>query len=371
VVREAAEAIQAACPRSEVVLRGDSTLRAHFLAEHLAVRDGLYAGREAPMLLVPALPEAGRVTLGGRHWLIRQGARTPLELTEFSNDGVFSYTTGRLLDWAQERSGRHFAAADGEEVTLAELRGPAGSAAIADALERVAARGRPGVVAPDVETQADLKLIAQGLRLARARGTDVIVRCAPAFVGALAGTMARGLSRLPPAPRGVLVVVGSHVPTTTRQLAVLKQRHASAFIEVVAGDLADATSSATAAAAAADAALARLYGERLAIVATSRETVPGTLGFAAGMRVARGLASIVNRVHRAADVVVSKGGITSAVNVAEGLGASHARVVGPVASGISLWDVSGPDGTRPFIVFPGNVGCDAALADLVDQLLEV
>ena len=111
--------------------------------------------------------------------------------------------------------------------------------------------------------------------------------------------------------------------------------------------------------------------DRLAIVATTRALASGALGRAAGMRVARGLASVVDRLRDAYDVLLSKGGVTSAVNVREGLHAERAQIVGPVAPGVSLWLAhEGDGGSRPVIVFPGNVGEDDTLAELVDRLLE-
>lgn len=369
VVRSAAEAVRAAFPGAEVVLRGDSTLRGHLLPEHRALCDALHDGAQPPVLLVPALPSAGRVTIGGVHWLDGEPARTPVASTAFARDSVFAYTSERLVDWAAERSHGHFAPARAQEIGLAEVRGEGGPAAIAAALHRVAASSEPGVVVPDAEAEADLEVIAEGLRLARSAGTPVVVRCGPAFVGALAGTTAHTSASLPRAGRGVLVVVGSHVATTTRQLAVLAERHGSAFVEVEPGALAGAAADASIRAAAAEA-MARLAAGRLAVVATARATPRELLNLASGMRIAQGLAAILAQARSAADVVVSKGGITSAVNTAAGFGATRAHVVGPVAPGISLWQIPSAEGPRPLIVFPGNVGGDDALADLVDDLLE-
>ncbi len=65
-------------------------------------------------------------------------------------------------------------------------------------------------------------------------------------------------------------------------------------------------------------------------------------------------------------VVIAKGGITSAVTARDGLGARSARVVGPVVTGVSLWQLeAGP----AYLVVPGNVGGPGLLAELVDLLL--
>jgi uncharacterized protein YgbK (DUF1537 family) len=88
------------------------------------------------------------------------------------------------------------------------------------------------------------------------------------------------------------------------------------------------------------------------------------------MRVALGLAAVVDRLDDAYDVLLSKGGVTSAVNVRDGLHAERAQIVGPVAPGVSLWLAhQGGGSSRPVIVFPGNVGDDGTLADLVERLL--
>jgi uncharacterized protein YgbK (DUF1537 family) len=88
------------------------------------------------------------------------------------------------------------------------------------------------------------------------------------------------------------------------------------------------------------------------------------------MRVARGLAAVVDELRDASDVLLSKGGITSAVNVRDGLHAERAQIVGPVAPGVSLWSAFEAGGQmRPVIVFPGNVGEPETLAELVDRML--
>ncbi len=70
--------------------------------------------------------------------------------------------------------------------------------------------------------------------------------------------------------------------------------------------------------------------------------------------------------------VVAKGGITSHEVAENGLGIRRARVEGQFWSGqVSLFSAQeAPDevmGT-PYVVFPGNVGGEQALADVVDVL---
>ncbi len=370
VVRNAAEAADAAASQPRLVLRGDSTLRAHLLPEYAGVRDALYPGAAPPLLLVPALPAAGRVTRDGRHWLVRGGRRIPLDQTEFASDGEFAYETSRLLDWAEERSGGFFAAEGGIEIGLEEIRSARGADRVAEALLEAARAPGPTVVVPDAETPADLETIADGLRRAWQQAPMIVVRCAPTFASVLSGAGAAGAAALPPVERGLLVVVGSHVRTSSAQLASLNTRHPGALVELDPAALAG-PEAAGAVAAAVERARALLKRDRLAIVATTRALAPEALGPDAGMRVARGLARVVDELRDASDVLLSKGGITSAVNVRDGLHAERAQIVGPVVPGVSLW-LAHEDGghVRPVLVFPGNVGDVDTLAELVDRLLE-
>jgi uncharacterized protein YgbK (DUF1537 family) len=362
IVRDAAAAAVAAVADPRLALRGDSTLRAHLLEEYLAVCEAAFGRRRPPLLLVPALPAAGRVTLDGIHLLERDGRRMPLHETEYARDGAFAYGDARLLQWAEDRSGGYFRRAAGREIPLAQLRAD-GPTAVANALLELAAADAAAVCAPDAETVDDLRLIAAGLAEAEARGAEILVRSAPTFVGILAGTLATAPAAVPPAPDGVLVLCGSYVPTTTRQLAAVAAAYPDSVVEVDAVALASRRPDPAIGRAAREAS-ERLGDDRLAVVATSRERRPETRSFAAGERIAANLARVLHAVGRPS-VVVGKGGITSAVTARVGLGARSARCLGPLVDGVALWRV---DGTS-LVVFPGNVGSDDTLLEVVQLIL--
>ncbi len=367
LVSDAARVAREAAADARVVLRGDSTLRGHLLEEYLGVRSVVASGRWPVLLLVPALPAAGRITVDGVHLFVRDGVPTPLHETEYANDGVFTYHSARLLDWAEERSDGLFRASDGAELSLAALRA-GGPAVVSDALCRLGGCGRPAAFGPDAETEGDLALIAAGWAAAQAKGCEVIVRCAPAFAGVLAGTTAREPALLPGGER-VLVVCGSYVPQTTRQLARLHDAYPDAVLEADVGAFVDGDHEAEARR------LSRLTSELLdrmglAVVATPPER-PGTaVSLEAGDRVAAGLAGVVTGVAPHPDVIVAKGGITSAVTLRDGVGAAEAEVVGPVEPGVSRWSARWPDGEAlDYLVVPGNVGDDELLARLVTGIV--
>jgi uncharacterized protein YgbK (DUF1537 family) len=367
LVESTARVALAAVPEAHLVLRGDSTLRGHLKEEYEAVAAAVGRRSRPPLLLAPALPSAGRVTRAGVHLIERNGAASALHETEYARDGLFSYSTARLLNWAEERSGGLFEASLGRELHLGDRRRGGGSA-VAAALRDLASAGRPAVLAPDAETDDDLALIAAGFAQAVREGIPALVRCAPAFAGVLTGTTAPGLAPPPLAgPGGVLVVCGSYVPTTTRQLAAL----AATGAEVVAVD-ADALARDEAGpeiARATAAASVILRREGLVVVATPRTRSEHTGQLEAGERIATGLALIAGRVEPAPSVVIAKGGITSAVTLRTGFGCKAAEVVGPVLPGVSHWRADARGGALDYLVVPGNVGADDLLARLVDAVL--
>jgi uncharacterized protein YgbK (DUF1537 family) len=358
----AARAAVAGAPDALVVLRGDSTLRGHLREEVLALVDALALGRVPPLLLVPALPSAGRFTLDGVHVLERDGVRVPLHETEYSTDGVFAYADARLLVWAQERTAGLLRAVDGRELHLAEVRA-GGPALVADALQELERIGRPAVLVPDVEDLSDLEIVARGYRRALDEGTTAIVRCAPSFAGVLAGTSAE---RSAPAPRAehVLVVCGSYVPGATAQLRALLEAYPNALIEVDVGALAS-PQPAPEIGRAVSVASALLRNGRVAVLATPRERPAGTETLTAGERISSGLARVAGSLRPAPTCVVAKGGITSCVTLRDGFGATEADVVGPLLPGVSLWRA----GDLDYVVVPGNVGDERLLADVVDRVL--
>jgi uncharacterized protein YgbK (DUF1537 family) len=359
---EAARTALAGAPEALLILRGDSTLRGHLREEVLALAEVVAPGRLPPLLLVPALPSAGRVTIQGIHLLERDGRRVPLHATEYANDGVFAYSDARLLAWAEERTAGLLCAQDGRELHLDELRN-GGPELVAATLRELEQAGRPAALVPDVESASDLEIVARGYELSGEEGVTALVRCAPAFAGALCGTGAKGLAP-PLRAEAVLLVCGSYVSSATDQLRVLLDAYPDSLVEVDVVAL-TAPDPAPEIARAAAAASGLLRTQRLAVLATPRERPVGTQTLAAGRRISAGLARAAGNVSPRPTCVVAKGGITSCVTLRDGFGATEADVLGPLLPGVSRWRTEDLD----YVVAPGNVGDERLLADVVGQVL--
>lgn len=362
------------------VSRGDSTLRGHFPLEPDVIAETLHRRAGVPtdgVVIVPAFPDAGRVTIDGVHFMrSATDELTPIAETEFAQDATFGFAHSRLADYVQEKSRGRIPATTVIVVNLAILR--AGPMAIADAIEG-ATDATPIVV--DAVTENDLRLLALGLDEAERRGKKLIYRVGPPFVRARIGQAVRtplsaadafGDTAAPVA--GGLIVVGSHVAMTTRQLDALKRVHSSARVVEIDVAALLAPESPAHLGEVVDRVVGALAGADV-ILQTSR-TLVSTADPADSLRIARTVsAAVVEVVQRVVArtrprFVIAKGGITSSDVAALGLQIRHAIVRGPMLPGIvSLWEpVDGPATGIPYVVFAGNVGDDASLVAVVRTL---
>ena len=82
------------------------------------------------------------------------------------------------------------------------------------------------------------------------------------------------------------------------------------------------------------------------------------------------LIAIIQGIHRRPRYVVAKGGITSSDIATMGLNARRAMIMGQVLPGVPVWRLGSetrwPD--LAYVVFPGNVGTDMALAEVRRRL---
>lgn len=362
------------------VSRSDSTLRGHFPLETdvLAQTIGEHTSRPVDaVVLVPAFPDAGRVTIDSEHYMLADGELTAVSATEFARDATFGFASSNLREYVSAKTGGRVGVGDVLALTLDDVRG--GAESIAGVL--AAASGGTPVVA-DAVSEDDLRLIALGCHLARERGKTILFRVGPPFVRAAIGQAPRAPLQARdiyhsgvPGDTGGLIVVGSHVGLTSRQLHHLTDNHpvaATVVIEV------GAVINETARADHLDDVVARAV-DGLAhgnvVVHTSRTLVTAASGeesLAISRTVSAAVVEVVRRVLESAPprFVIAKGGITSSDVAAHGLSIRRAMVRGPMLPGIvSLWEpVDGPAHGIPYVVFAGNVGTDTSLTDVVRTL---
>lgn len=377
-----------------IASRSDSTMRGYFpletdvIAAELAKLDTAVDG----VVICPAYVEPGRITVNSVHWMRTDAGMIPVAESEFAKDASFGYHNSNLRDWVEEKTGGRISRSEVATVTLADIRG-GGPDRVQEILGGLV-DGRPVVV--DAADYADLQVVVLALIRAEAAGKSFIYRIAPSFVRPRSGQqatapidatrltdiVAKANSERPednrPSVRHGLIVIGSHVGLTTRQLAQLRAAGHIQELELNVPTLLEPSTRdrhVTDIASEAARLLRDNPSDGDVVIGTSRTLITGA-DATDSLEIARTVsAALVGTVQEVIKLVrpafvLAKGGITSSDTATEGLGIRRAWSRGNMLPGIvSLWEpVAGPAQGIPYIVFAGNVGDDQALADVVATL---
>ena len=357
-----------------VVSRSDSTLRGHYPGEVDALNEALAQAQGASfagLCLIPFFPEGGRFTVDDVHW-VQEGERLiPAAQTPYARDAVFGYTHSYLPSWIEEKTGGRVKASQVSSVTLDTIR-RGGPGRVASLLRQVQ---DGGVVVVNATSDRDLEVFAAGWLEVEEQARHFLFRCAASFVKIAGGVSDKDLLSAKELVKtgsdgGGLVVFGSHVPKSTAQLAAL---HGVEGIQAVQLHVPQLLENATRQAAidqAAKAVDAALTSREDVILYTSRELVTGNSqaeNLDIGKSVSAALVQVVRAIRCRPRFVIGKGGITSSDLATQAMNVRAARVLGQVLPGVPVWKLGSASRWPglPYIVFPGNVGDDQAVARVV------
>ena len=357
------------------VSRSDSTLRGHYPVETDVMEEEL--GREGASFdahfLTPAFFEGGRFTRDSIHYLIVNGVPTPVAETEFARDSVFGYRHSYLPDYVEEKTAGRIKASEVERFVLNDVRG--------DVSARLLALHGNRCCVVDAETQADLNHFAEQLTAAARQGKRFLFRSAASLLTALA--------KLPPQPVAAesmhayvrnnesgqcagAVIVGSHVKKTTAQLAILLEQPGIVPLEVDV-DLIETEREKLLTEILAQAGVAHAQGRTPAIFTSrvERQFPDQATRLAFGEAVSAFLMDVVRGLPTTLGFLISKGGITSNDVLSDGLALRTSTVLGQILPGCSVVRCPAEHPrypNLPVVIFPGNVGDDAALATAYQRL---
>ncbi|MBK1655461.1 four-carbon acid sugar kinase family protein [Allochromatium vinosum] len=349
--------------RPLIVSRSDSTLRGHYPVETDVIAEKL--GPFDAHFLVPAFFEGGRITRDGVHYLLVDGRPVPVNETEFARDSVFGYRHAFLPDYVAEKTGGRIRADQVERFGLDDVRGEIGA--------RLLSLNGNRCCVVDAERQADLDGFARQVLAAVGEGKRFLFRSAASLLTAFTAlppqpVAARSMSAYVRGGRPGVVLVGSHVAKSSRQLQTLIETTDVVPVEIDLEHLVQDEAGLF------DTIIDRLetaqHENRHLVLYTSRgerqfPTTAERLAF--GERVSGFLVRIVQNLSRETGFLISKGGITSNDTLSRGLALRTARVLGQILPGCPV--VRCPaDHPRlpelPVVIFPGNVGDDASLAEI-------
>jgi len=347
-----------------VISRSDSTLRGHFPLETNLLRDALGIP-EAPTLFIPFFAAGGRLTVADTHYVVEGDTVTPAHLTPFANDNAFPFSHSYLPDYIAEKSG---GPVDVQSISLEELRA-------GDVSEKIAALPASSTCIVNAASITDLNVLSLALLKSDRR---FIIRSAASFVQSLAGIVSRPpldpwqMQDLDPNPNGGLIIVGSHVPKTSAQLAHLIENAPNAVpLELNVLALLENP----------DDTLFPLSAKlnqtiesgKTAILFTSRDRIDAPSeaeNLAISQTISRSLVSLVQSVVARPSFLIAKGGMTSSDIATDALGVKQAMVLGQILPGVPVWTI-GNETRHPglaYVIFPGNVGGDDALTQAYQKL---
>ena len=354
--------------QKRVISRSDSTLRGHYPLETDVLTEALQL--ESPVtLLAPFFAAGGRLTVGDQHFVLEGEEAVPAHLSPFAKDPVFAFSHSFLPDYVAEKTSGRVSSGDVVSLGLDLIRGQ-GPDAVAEKLMSAPAGS---VVVANAVAQRDIEVVAAGVALAEKQGKQIIARSAASYVQARAGLATRDpLSKealQSDSQRGGLVVVGSHVPKTSAQLAHLLDRTPDwekfelnvdqLLADGIPADL-QAQLNAT------------LESGHHAILSTSRKLTTGASdeeNLRISATVSAALVEIVSNIPPPR-FLIAKGGITSSDIATKALRVRRAVVQGAILPGVPVWKL-GDEALFPglsYVIFPGNVGNDAALYEAVLKL---
>jgi uncharacterized protein YgbK (DUF1537 family) len=366
------EAAQQAGREFVVVSRSDSTLRGHFPGEVEALADALAQSYDG-WIINPFFPEGGRYTINDVHYVDEGGVLVPAAQTEFARDRAFGYSASNLRHWVAEKTAGKIAAKDVASVSIEDLRrkGPQSVTAFLMTLSG----GRVCVV--NAAGYRDLEVFVLGLLAAEARGKKFLFRTAASFVQVRSGLSPRPLLtqsdlKLTHAGGG-LIVVGSYVPRSTDQVNSLLSNTDILHTEInVPGLLNDQHREDEINRVVKEVDQALPKGNDI-VIFTGRQLITGKdakTSLEIGQKVSQGLVSIVKRIKTAPSYILAKGGITSSDIATQALKVKKALVSGQILPGVPVWKL-GDESRFPglaYIVFPGNVGDENAVVEVVHRL---
>ncbi len=366
------EAIKESGREVMVISRSDSTLRGHFPTEVDALAEALDRS-EAIRVLIPAFIEGGRYTIDDVHYLVEHESLVPVSDTPFAKDLVFGYTQANLKLWVEEKTKGKVKAPEVISISLEDIR-TGGPSQVVKKLNSVKTGG---VCIVNAVSYRDLEVLAMGVLMAEEEGNNLVYRSSASFVSILAGQEA-GKPFIPkiigPAlGHGSLTVVGSHVPKTTLQLDRLLAEGDYRSIEIKVRVILNESETESLTSQVSNQIDLWLASGFEVIIYTSRQLETGadpSDNLRINARVSDYLVDIIKGLRMRPRFIIAKGGITSSDVATKALKSKKAHVLGPIIPGVPVWQLD-PGSKFPgliYVVFPGNVGGEEALVEVLGKL---
>jgi uncharacterized protein YgbK (DUF1537 family) len=370
-------AAQAEGRKVSLVSRSDSTLRGHFPGEVDALVDAWEQATGESftgVCIVPFFPEGGRFTVDDVHWVEEEDKWIPASQTPYARDPVFGYEQSILPLWIEEKTGGRTKSDEVVSISLAQLRS-GGPHAVAEQVRQL----KKGIVlVVNAAAYRDLEVFIRALH--EVENKRFLFRSAASLVKVAAGIPDRELLSRDELLQGTagshgLIVCGSYVPKSTAQVHAALALPNMCGVEFPVREVINAERRRQVIYEVSSALDQGLEAGQDVLVFTSRERITlqdQNQNLNLGQLISRSLMEVVRRLKQEPRYVIGKGGITSNDLATKALDVRAARVLGQVLPGVPVWRLGQESRWPgvPYVVFPGNVGDEDSLADVIRLLSE-
>lgn len=359
-----------------IISRSDSTLRGHYPLETELVKQVIENWTRTVIdgeIFFPFFKEGGRYTIGNVHFVEENETLIPVGETEFAKDKSFGYKSSNLCDYLEEKTKGEYPAENIICISLESLR----RMDLDKIVSQLCAVGDFNKIVVNAIDYIDVKVFCLALYKAMAMGRNYMIRCAASLIKVIGGIRSKPLltkKELIQTDHGTggLIVVGSYTNKTTKQLDQLRNLPNISFMEfnidlVLNKD--DLEKEINRGIRFAENELSEgrsvvIYTKRtiLTMDGESKEDI-----LLRSVKISEAVCQVVSRITVTPNFIIAKGGITSSDIGVKALRVKRARVLGQVSPGIPVWqtDVGSKFPDIPYIIFPGNVGKETTLREVV------
>ena len=363
-----------------IISRSDSTLRGHYPTETETLKEVLEKRLNYHFdgeVICPFFPQGGRYTYNNIHYVCVNNVLVPVGETEFAKEKTFGYKSSDLGEWIEEKTKGKYLAADQCYIDINDLR----NGDIEKLTEQLNSCENFQKVIVNAISYEDLYVFAKALLMAEKNGKHFLYRTAASFPEVMGNikkkTLLCGSDLIDVSNKnGGLIVVGSYVKKTTEQLMKLLEVEDIVDIPFKSSLVIEPKEFEQEVKRVQDKANALIHEGKNVVIYTERKVLtPNSSNpedaLLLSLKIADAVTSFVRNLQSKPKFIIAKGGITSSDVAVNGLGINKATVLGQILKGIPVW-LTGNESKyphTPYIIFPGNVGDQNALKEVVQKLI--
>lgn len=362
-----------------IISRSDSTLRGHYPIETEALRDIMEASDQKihGEILCPYFKEGNRFTINNIHFIKEVDGLIAVSDSDYAKDKTFGYKHSHLGEWCEEKTQGRYQKENLIYITLDELKKTSYDC-IQKKLEACINFNK---IIVNATNENDLKVFITAYLRALNHGYQFIFRSAAAIPKILGNCMdipylnKNNLIKIDN-KNGGLIVVGSHVNRTTSQLKQLEvfDGNLVTMIEfnqhLILGNHFDEEIDRVI-----KKAETTITQGKTAVIFTKRERIDLPNGnreeqLQLAVQISDAIVKIISKIKIRPSYILSKGGITSSDIAVKALNIKKAYVLGQIKPAVPVWyaENSSKFNDLHLIIFPGNVGNDDTLKEIVELL---